>query len=82
MLKLKLQYFGHLMGRTDSLEKTLMLGKIEGKRRMGRQRKRWLVGITDSVDMNWSKLTERVKDREAWSAALHGVTKSQTQLSG
>ena len=82
MLKLKLQYFGHLMGRTDSLEKTLMLGKIEGKRRMGRQRKRWLVGITDSVDMNWSKLRERVKDREAWSAALHGVTKSQTQLSG
>ena len=82
VLKLKLQYFGHLMGRTDSLEKTLMLGKIEGKRRMGRQRKRWLVGITDSVDMNWSKLRERVKDREAWSAALHGVTKSQTQLSG
>ena len=82
MLKLKLQYFGHLMGRTDSLEKTLMLGKIEGKRRMGRQRKRWLVGISDSVDMNWSKLRERVKDREAWSAALHGVTKSQTQLSG
>jgi len=81
VLKLKLQYFGHLMGRTDSLEKTLMLGKIEGKRRMGRQRKRWLDGITDSVDMNWSKLRERVKDREAWSATLHGVTKSQTQLS-
>ena len=81
VLKLKLQYFGHLMGRTDSLEKTLMLGKIEGKRRMGRQRKRWLDGITDSVDMNWSKLREIVKDREAWSAALHGVTKSQIQLS-
>ena len=81
VLKLKLQYFGHLMGRTDSLEKTLMLGKIESKRRMGGQRMRWLDGITDSVDMNLSELREIVKDRESWSAAVHGVTKSQTQLS-
>ena len=80
MLKLKLQYFGHLMGRTDSLEKTLMLGKIESKRRMGGQRMRWLDGITDSVDMNLSELGEIVKDRESWSAAVHGVTKSQTHL--
>ena len=76
VLKLKLQYFGHLMGRTDSLEKTLMLGKIESKRRMGGQRMRWLDGITDSVDMNLSKLREIVKDRESWSAAVHGATKS------